>query len=463
MVAGTEDQSYTVSIANLLAGYTDVETANLTVNSVAVYDALGTTVVGSATPSSDSNSYTITTNPNYNGTVTLKYNVNDGTANTPAIQSVALAAVNDAPTLSAVSVSGAITESLGLGASATIAIGTIVFQNQALANIVSVDGTLGGSWIVGGSADAYHYRYDALTNSATAQFQHYSVDNYTKQVEIRFNQVGADIAATQLNAKYVTGNRLGIDFNQPPLGIQMNVAPTGQGGYGLPSLTAVLANGASLNYSGFISVAQQVVNTTVQASVQGVISFNDVDLTDRPSVSYQLKDVAALAGDQSTSLSLSATQLSEITAGFTASVRAGSTNSGSIDWNYAVDQSKLNFLGANQTVTLQFTVTVSDGSANSAPQDVTITITGTNDVPTLTAFDAPVDTTNEDTVVEITLADLLAQGNEADVDGTVNSFVVKALSSGSLKIGTSETIAQPWNASTNATVDATNKAYWTPA
>jgi VCBS repeat-containing protein len=461
LASGTEDQSYTVSIANLLAGYTDVETANLTVNSVAVYDATGTTVVGLAMPDLVGN-YTITTNTNYNGAVTLKYNVNDGIANTPAIQSVVLAAVNDAPTLSAVSVSGAITESLGLGASATIAIGTIVFQNQALANIVSVDGTLGGSWIVGGSADAYHYRYDALTNSATAQFQHYD-GSYTKQVEIRFNQVGADIAATQLNAKYVTGNRLGIDFNQPPLGIQMNVAPTGQGGYGLPSLTAVLANGASLNYSGFISVAQQVVNTTVQASVQGVISFNDVDLTDRPSVSYQLKDVAALAGDQSTSLSLSATQLSEITAGFTASVRAGSTNSGSIDWNYAVDQSKLNFLGANQTVTLQFTVTVSDGSANSAPQDVTITITGTNDVPTLTAFAAPVDTTNEDTVVEITLADLLAQGNEADVDGTVNSFVVKALSSGSLKIGTTEASAEPWNASTNATVDTTNKAYWTPA
>jgi VCBS repeat-containing protein len=194
--------------------------------------------------------------------------------------------------------------------------------------------------------------------------------------------VGADIAATQLNAKYVTGNRLGIDFNQPPLGIEINMASIaqayGQEGYGLPLLTAVMANGAILNYSGFILVAKQVVvvNTTEQANVQGVISFNDVDLADRPSVNYQFKDVTAFAEDQITSLSLSASQISEITAGFTASVRAGSTNSGSIDWNYSVDQPKLNFLGANQTVTLKFTVTVSDGIVSSVPQDVTITITG---------------------------------------------------------------------------------------
>ncbi|NBV72577.1 MAG: hypothetical protein EBR60_11170, partial [Burkholderiaceae bacterium] len=303
-----------------------------------------------------------------------------------------MSAVNDAPVLSAVSAFGAITESLGLGTASgsTISIGTIVFQNQSLANIASVDGTLGGGWIIGGSADAYHYRYDALTNSSTAQFQHYD-GSYTKQVEIRFNQVGADIAATQLNAKYVTGNRLSIDFNQPPLGIEMNMASMaqtyGQAGYGLPSLTAVMANGAILNYSGFIPIAQQVVvvNTTEQASVQGVISFNDVDLADRPTVSYQLKDVAALAGDLSTPLSLSASQISEITAGFTASVRTGSTNSGSIDWNYAVDQPKLNFLGSNQTVTLKFTVTVSDGTASSASQDVTISITGTNDAPVITS------------------------------------------------------------------------------
>ena len=66
---------------------------------------------------------------------------------------------------------------------------------------------------------------------------------------------------------------------------------------------------------------------------------------------------------------------------------------------------------------------------------LTITINGANDAPTLTTMAAAVDTVAEDTQVEITFAEIAAQGNEADVDGTVNAFVVKAVSSGTLLIG----------------------------
>jgi Ca2+-binding RTX toxin-like protein len=86
-----------------------------------------------------------------------------------------------------------------------------------------------------------------------------------------------------------------------------------------------------------------------------------------------------------------------------------------------------------------------------------------NDAPTLTAFAAAVATGREDGEVQITLAQLQAQGNEADVDGTVSAFVIKAVSSGSLKIGATAATATAWNATNNSTVDATHKAYWTPA
>ena len=109
-----------------------------------------------------------------------------------------------------------------------------------------------------------------------------------------------------------------------------------------------------------------------------------------------------------------------------------------------------------------YTVDLNDGDGGITPQTFVVTITGTNDIPILTAFTAAVDTTNEDTTVEITLADLLAQGNEVDVDGTVTSFVIKSVASGTLKIGADAASAQAWNATTNATVDTTNKAYWTP-
>ena len=47
------------------------------------------------------------------------------------------------------------------------------------------------------------------------------------------------------------------------------------------------------------------------------------------------------------------------------------------------------------------------------------------------------------------------------MDGTVDAFVVKSITSGSLKIGTSAGTPTAWAAGTNDTIDATKQAYWT--
>jgi hypothetical protein len=85
-----------------------------------------------------------------------------------------------------------------------------------------------------------------------------------------------------------------------------------------------------------------------------------------------------------------------------------------------------------------------------------------NDVPTFAAFTNSVAITTEDTAVEITFADLLAKGNSADVDGTVDSFTIKALASGTVAIGSDASTATAWNAATNNTIDATHHVWWTP-
>lgn len=85
-----------------------------------------------------------------------------------------------------------------------------------------------------------------------------------------------------------------------------------------------------------------------------------------------------------------------------------------------------------------------------------------NTAPTFTALASTVATGNEDSQIEITFADLLAQGNEADVDGTVDSFVIKTVSTGTLLIGVDAAHATAWDAVTNNTVDANHIAYWTP-
>jgi S-layer protein len=91
---GVEDTAYTVDAADLLAGYTDEEgdaisVANLTAdNDAAVVD-------------NEDGTYTVTPVADFNGTVTLSYDVTDGTDSTAATQAVVFAAVNDAPTTTA--------------------------------------------------------------------------------------------------------------------------------------------------------------------------------------------------------------------------------------------------------------------------------------------------------------------------------------------------------------------------
>jgi len=108
-------------------------------------------------------------------------------------------------------------------------------------------------------------------------------------------------------------------------------------------------------------------------------------------------------------------------------------------------------------------VTANDGVVDSRTATATITVAAANDPPTLTSFGAVIDRTDEDTEVELTFAELMAQGDEADVDGTVTALVVQAVNSGTLKIGANATAATPFATGSNDTIDATKNAYWMPA
>lgn len=126
-------------------------------------------------------------------------------------------------------------------------------------------------------------------------------------------------------------------------------------------------------------------------------------------------------------------------------------------------------LAAGQIVQDNFTYTVVDAhGATSAPTTLAISITGSSDAvvntpPTLTSFAGAVASGNEDSETAVSFDGLKAQGDEADIDGSVTAFIVKAVSGGSLKIGASAATATAWDAANNATVDAAHTAYWTPA
>jgi len=94
--AGTEDTAYTVTAAQLLAGFSDVEGSTLSVT--------GLTASNGTVVDNGDGTYTITPAANFNGAMTLSYGVSDGTATTAATLGYTVGAVNDAPVLSGNSV-----------------------------------------------------------------------------------------------------------------------------------------------------------------------------------------------------------------------------------------------------------------------------------------------------------------------------------------------------------------------
>ncbi|EJL08639.1 VCBS domain-containing protein [Pseudomonas chlororaphis] len=118
------------------------------------------------------------------------------------------------------------------------------------------------------------------------------------------------------------------------------------------------------------------------------------------------------------------------------------TGSGSLGWHFAVDNAALQFLGEGQTVTQTYDVAIGDGSV----QTVTITITGTNDRPTLTIADTTgamsegnaaatlsdsgaLSFADLDNIDSVTVSHT-ANGNIAWSGGTLNAGVASALVTG---------------------------------
>ena len=107
----TEDQSYSITKAQLLAGFTDVdgtEQASLAVTNLTSVRDSDDSAVGTLTPDGDNWTFTTTGNDeHFNGVVKLTYDVSDGTTTTAAINKFTVNPINDAPVYSAFDANGA--------------------------------------------------------------------------------------------------------------------------------------------------------------------------------------------------------------------------------------------------------------------------------------------------------------------------------------------------------------------
>ncbi len=173
------------------------------------------------------------------------------------------------------------------------------------------------------------------------------------------------------------------------------------GGTDTQDVTVTITGANDVPVIAVVDVAGSITEGATLSDA-GSITFTDLDLTDTPTASEATKSIT-------TTLTLTAAQQSAIENAFTISADAGNTNNGTINWDYTISEASLNFLAAGETVTAVFTITMDDGNGGTDTQDVTISITGSNDAPVIAVVDVTGSITEGTTLTDsgsITFTDL---------------------------------------------------------
>ncbi|QWG25567.1 VCBS domain-containing protein [Bradyrhizobium sediminis] len=156
-----------------------------------------------------------------------------------------------------------------------------------------------------------------------------------------------------------------------PLTLTIAVAGTND----IPTITATS--------DGFVELLG--TNNATPDHAGGTIVFTDVDLTDRPAISAPFSGYNYTAANGTTALTLTPLQQSALAPALTLTPSPANANNGSITWSYDLADNQFDFLAVGETLVLTYTATVNDGHGGIVSTPITVTITGTNDVPTITA------------------------------------------------------------------------------
>ncbi len=144
------------------------------------------------------------------------------------------------------------------------------------------------------------------------------------------------------------------------------------------SWTVTGTNDAPVITPGIVTGA--VTGNAVPPAPAGYVTFDDPDTGGVPVASSSLVSLQAVGSD-GTPFTLTAAQTQALTEAFRISSTPGSGQAGTVNWSYPVGNGALAFLGAGETATIVFAITVTDEAGASASQNVTITLNGVNDAP----------------------------------------------------------------------------------
>ncbi|CDL00028.1 conserved protein of unknown function [Magnetospirillum gryphiswaldense MSR-1 v2] len=441
--AVTEDSGViTIAASDLLANASDVDNAlsvdNVKINGVELVD-------------NGDGTYSYTPPANFNGQIDVTYDVvTDTGIATPATASIDVTAVDDATMVSAPVDLGAVDEDSGV---ITIAASDLLANASDVDNALSVDNVkINGVELVDNGDGTYSYTppanfngqidvtYDVVTDAgiatpATASIDVNAVEDAAQldspsEVDLTVGQDG--IGTGDLDASDADGDTLTYGIVDPATGELVGQLETDYGTVVVDPATGEYTftpndNAATLDDNQSASDAFQVaasdgtsisepqnVSVTItgsndgpvvetatssltmseDGSAEGAIAGSDVDAGD--TVSYYLVDEN---GDRVTTL---ATENGSVTI---------DSETGQYTFTAA---DGLNSLNDGDSVTDSFQVVAWDGTAASAPQDVSVTINGSDDATVVTGSVDLGDVTEDTGVITISADDLLAKASDVD-------------------------------------------------
>ena len=164
-----------------------------------------------------------------------------------------------------------------------------------------------------------------------------------------------------------------------------------------PTLTATNVTGAVVEDAATVADNPNsgAIETGSYLAGSGALSFADLDASDTSRVTSALVSATVTTGGTVVSSALS-TALQDLGNTFKISGAGVATaaHSGTVDWAFALNNGLAQYLAVGEVVTVVYRVTVTDDSGitaasgshevNTRTQDLTFTLTGTNDAPVLT-------------------------------------------------------------------------------
>jgi VCBS repeat-containing protein len=419
----TEDTAVTYTAAQLLGNDTDIDSATLSIASVASGSG------GSAVLNADG-SVTFTPNAHFNGTADFSYIVTDGTSNsTPATATVQVAAINDAPVASADSASvlegGSVVINLVSNdgdVEGALDPASIVITNAPTHGTVSVNANGTVSYQHDGSetaADSFSYTVKDAQGLVSAPVSvSVSVTGVNDLPVVDTGSANFDVATGAYSHSTtedtpVSGQVVASDADGNPLSYTAGTAPAHGSVTVNPDGTWTYTPGSNFNgtdvFTVTISDGQGGISTaTVNV---GVTAVNDAPVASADSASVLeggsvVINLVSNDGDVEGALDPASIVITSAPTHGTVSVNAN----GTVSYQH----------NGSETAADSFSYTVKDAQGLvSAPVNVSVSVTGVNDLPVVDTGSANFDvatgayshSTNEDTPVSGQVVASDADGN----------------------------------------------------